>query len=157
MATDPLRYRVMQNVQTTLAAIAERDGYHYTIPPGSVYLEPVDLLQQPSSKLPVLIVAPDDRQTERVFLQQRIRSVFRMLITGIVEAEGSDPGRKLAAAERLYSDIEKALRVDLSRGGLTSATRVFEPDPPFLGLGSQLRVIIQQPIDCWIQRDYGSP
>lgn len=155
---DPVRLGVLLAIQAALRGMSRAAGYSSEPRHDSVVLEPVDLLSLEPGKLPLFIVAPDDRQSERVFHPSRLlRTTFSVLITAAVTAPNFGLDYKIRAAEEVHADIEKALSVDLTLGGLVVWTKVLEPDPPFMSLGSQTRVLVQQPVEVLIIRRLGAP
>ena len=122
----PHEYQVLTNLRDTLAAVRVGDGYYYDIRGTGVKLDPnqdVDSLVESGGPRPfVLIEVSADGWTHMPSSRARID-----LGATIHWVHDSDPTRD---ADRIRtflqgcSDVEKALVVDLTRGGLVIDTRI---------------------------------
>lgn len=156
--TDPIVWRVLTQIQDTIRGMRRADGYWFEPKPTSVVVDLVDWSLMPDAALPLFIVVLETRFAEREFLPARVlRERVALQVVGIVLADGPRVDERMRAAVRASADIERALAVDLTRGGLAVWTKVLAPEVPAFAVGSDRRVVIEQPIEVLIERRHGQP
>ncbi len=156
MATTSQRQLIIEALQAALRAISGGD-YHYPLTDASqVTVDPgMQLLGPVLSDLPlyVLETTPDGSKTYQPAKQ--ILEVVRVNIHARYDADPVHPASKLAVFENLKADMERALTVDITLGGLVCDVRLLTA-AEFVGMGSPV-VIVTQPVEARFSRTYGSP
>lgn len=152
------RLAALLALQSALQGISVAGGYNYTVKAASVVLDPVSLETVNSTELPFFCFGgpePLDRAWEAA---RRVKDKIKITLFARVDAPGTDLSRKTTAFENLVADIEKAIGANIHLGGVALDTRMGQPDAPAMGLGQTNIVILQAPIDIWLQqRVYGAP
>lgn len=131
---------IMQNLKTTLAAIAAGDDYDVTV--NQVQRKSAVLQSLPTANLPVLflIASLEELQHDP---GNRVRAVFSIGIVGFIRTSGEPGAQGLA----LIGDVKKAVETDIMRGGNASNTMVMWTDnldvseEPFEGFEMEIQVI----------------
>ena len=155
--TDSIRGKVLDNLCVALRAMTVAAGYHWDVAATSVQTDPVNVLGVPASRRPFFLVEPSPDSRRVYEPANQLEETFHVLITAVVDAEeDGGPDRKVAAGEALAMDLEKALTVDIERGGFCHDTRLDAPRI-IAGLGTDGTVAVEQPLRCPLHRDYGSP
>lgn len=118
----PVKEQVLDNLQTTLAAIAAGDDYYNTVAlVNRINTAPVEVAQYPA-----IIITPIgtdyDQPGEATTLA--IRANFRIQLTLILRTR-DNPSEEL---ENFIRDVHKALLVDITRGGLAINTRMISDE-----------------------------
>lgn len=118
MATESIRERILQHVETTLAAITGTGEYHTrleTLARGQA--EPSNLDQ-----LPAVRIAEGEEVVEEGN-NPCVTRTLSVLIRSWVSVPADDPSASLPTLHnRLQADIERALLADPTRGGLAIVT-----------------------------------
>lgn len=156
MSWDSKRGQILTAIADRLRTMTVAGGYHWTVKAEGVKTDPENILTVPETELPVFLVEFARGQREFNAANQ-LESFVTVLITARAAASGLDPVRKVQLGENLLADIEKALTVDITLGGLLFDLRVQEPDPTFAGFGNVNTVIVLQEVECHWHRTYGAP
>lgn len=154
--TTSRRGLVLANVVATLKTMSVVGGYSWTVKPESVQTDPRNPMAIAEDEAPFFMVEPSEPAEREFQPANQLREAYRILITAVVFAEGSDRNRRLATAETMLRDLERLLTRDIFRGGYATDTRALEPEFS-VGFGEERRVIVAQPIECAIHRTYGEP
>lgn len=154
--SEPITFRVVQSLQAALRAIATRDGYHHDIEGVAVKLDPnqdVETLLGDDQRRPFIVL---ELQPERVTYQpaMRVRTVVPATIHAVHESDPTDDDSWLRVYTRLCADVERAIAVDITRGGLAVDTRIATFEFHALG-GRQVWAMVQ--LELAMLRAYGSP
>lgn len=136
MPADPIEYRVIRDVQASLRQIAIIDGYHHDVAGLAVKLDAnqgVEDLVGPNGPRPFIVLEPKPETWDySVSGEQVVQGVafdqvlLRMPLT-VHWINDSDPNvdeSRLQTFFRGCADIEQALAIDVTRGGLALDTRV---------------------------------
>lgn len=148
--------KAMQRIQTNLRAINGQGGYHFSIKPTSVVLDPINLLLVHASRTPMLSLELTDTG-QRDYQPAMMMDDRRVLaLTARVDAPGDSYDRKTIAAAQLEADIERALGADPDLGGLAVDCTLRQAS---LLTGDQTSdiVILLVLIDVQLYRSYGHP
>lgn len=154
--TNPRELLVLQHLQATLYTLTELNGYGFTVRPGCVVLDPVNIFDVPETKLPFFILEPTDAGDRRFEPSLQLYDEFEFVITGRVDAKGDDPNRRYTLGMQLHADLELVLVGDVERGGLTADTRLRKPQV-FTSLSGDQSVIVVQRGTCKVHRTFGDP
>lgn len=158
---DSQRLSVRKNIQAALQAMTINGGYHWDVRADSVVRDPVALDFVSTTETPFFVLGqlePMKNTGARAFLPAlQLEDELLMNIFVRVDAPGSNPNRKDDAAEHMLADIEKALTVDITRGGYAIDTRLHQPPAAVIGLPTEDRMILTQPVEIRVQRSYGQP
>ncbi len=148
--TEPLDYRILQNLKTALVAISVAGGYYYDVAAGAVKLDPnadVEALIAPGGPRPLLLIEalPEDRQT--VESPNGIRTTRKVFVHAVQDSDPTDDDSFELVASRLRADIETAARLDPSRGGLAYDTVLVTQDPktelsPLVWIVTELSLVV---------------
>lgn len=155
---NPLTHDVLLNLQTTLQAISVAGGYHFDVDDDAVSLDPdkhIELLTGSSLRAPFYIIeAPPGRRFDYHPANQ-LRQVLTVNVTGAHEATPLQPQTKLLRYEQLCADVERAVAVDHTRGGLATDTRVMDQQMGVIVGGQRVLAIIE--LEVRLYRTFGSP
>lgn len=156
MPADPLEFRIVQNLQTALRAIAEVDGYHHSVAATAVKLDPnvdVEDLLGGTALRPfiVLEVNPDAFD-----YKPSMRVDIRMPITihAVHDSDPADDSSWLRTWLRLCADVEQAIAADITRGQLAVDTRALSREFQTFN-GQQVWAMVKTEVQ--IIRTYGAP
>jgi hypothetical protein len=159
MASKSVRQRIVEALQAALRAIDDSGAYHYPVnDPSQVSVDPTtNVLTSNGADLPLYVIEPTPEGSRTFYPAMQLVSEFEVNVQARMDAEDGDPtgAARLACWENLAHDIEKALAVDVTLGGLVYDVRVQEPRP-FVGVGSNI-VILVQPVTLRLHRTYGEP
>jgi hypothetical protein len=158
MAIDPQRQRVIEALATALRTNIAGGDYHFPLADSrQVSVDPTtNLLTWSGYALPMHVIEPTPDAVREFYPAMQIRDEFDLNVTSRMDiADVADPAARMQTWERLHSDIERALAVDITLGGLVYDVRVLPPRP-FVGIGSAI-VIVASPVKVSYHRAYGEP
>ncbi len=156
--TTPVLLAIVVNLQAALQAITA-PTYFNTVKPTSVVLDPVALDVVSTTELPFLVVGHRIEVIGPRLYTSRPVSIKirrRIVIEAVLDAPGTDFAHKLTAIQQLVADVETALTVDVTRGGLALDTRV-EDETLYVGLATQSRCYVEIPVEVTFGRKHGQP
>lgn len=154
---EPIEFRIVQNLQTALRAIATAAGFHYDVQTIAVKLDPnsaIEAVKSPGGPRPLVLlqVNPERRQYEP---GNQLKVIRPITIHWVNESTATDDDSRMQTFFRGCADVEQAIAADVSRGGLAVDTRivrqVFEDSVD----GSQVWAQIE--VDVQLHRTYGLP
>lgn len=156
MADNPRRKQIIEALATRLRAITGAE-YHYPVSHESqVTVDPtVNLMTSDGYDLPLYQIEPTPDGTKEYYPADQMREFFELNIHSRYDAKDADAAARMTVWENLAHDIEKAVNVDYTFGGLVYDARLGVPRP-FVGVGSNM-VILIQPISMRLHRTYGAP
>lgn len=156
--SEPISFRIVQDLQTALRAIASGSGYFNTVQSTAVKLDPnaaVDAIKAPGGPRPLALLQYNPEKWS-YSPDGDVKLFMPIVVHWVQESDGADDDSKLKTFCRACADVEQAITADLSRGGLAADTRIVrqsynndEPD------GS--RVWAQIELDVQLHRTYGRP
>jgi hypothetical protein len=149
----PILQSIWDSLATALRAINTTAGYHYTVPSGAVYQDMVNVQLAPLA--PCIVIGPSEGGSREFKPSMRVRERIVFALEARVDADGTDVDRKAEAYAKFLADIEKALTVDITRGGLAARTLLRRPVGPFMGFGQQAQVLFSQEVEVDLVRTYG--
>ena len=153
---EPIEYRAILNLQAALQAISIAGGYHYDVVDAAVKLDPnvaVEALVNPSGTRPIILI---EVQPEAWEYQpaRRLRLKMPVTVHWVSESTPTDDTSRMQTYFRGCADVEQAVAADITRGGLSSDTRVIKRIFDTAVKGS--RVWAQIEIELWLHRTYGA-
>lgn len=156
MAAKSQRLQIVEAIRTKLQAISG-GNYHYPLVDGSqVTVDPgLHILGEITSDLPVYVIETTPEGTKLYQPMEQLLEIFVINIHARYDADPIDPSSKLAVLENLKADMERALTVDITLGGLAVDVRL-QTAADFVGMGSPV-VIVTQPVEIRLYRQYGVP
>ncbi len=125
---EPLEFQIVQNLQAALRLISVANGYHHDIEVLAVKLDPnhdVETLIGDQAHRPFLILALSPDAYE-YFPAEQIRLRMPFIIHAVNDTDPTDDDAMLRMYWRLCADVEKAIAIDETRGGLATDTRILE-------------------------------
>jgi hypothetical protein len=128
MPQDPIEFRIMQNLQSSLRSISKAGGYHHDVDNLAVKLDPnheVESLVGSESFRPFLILEYGSQEFEFLPASQIITRV-PLTIHAVDDSDVADDDSWMHTYLTLCSDIEQAVAVDTTRGGLATDTRILD-------------------------------
>lgn len=154
---DPISLAVLKNLRDTLQAISTASGYHTTVPAGAVKFDidqDVESLVDPDGPRPFVLIEVLAESRE-YFPAGEVRCVYPVKVHWVTDATDDSDDAKLTLFCQGAADIEKAIAVDPSRGGVASDTRIVRSlyDSSVEGL----RVWGTTEITISVRRTYGQP
>jgi hypothetical protein len=125
---EPNEYQILLNLQQALQQIAVSGGYYFDVDPAAVRLDvnvDDEALAGAGRLRPFIVLEPQPESWEYSPAKQLLL-VMPVLIHWVGDAaESSDPVR-LQTFFRGCADVERAIAVDVQRGGLAADTRITE-------------------------------
>jgi hypothetical protein len=153
---EPITFRIVQNLQAALAAIAIADGYFHDIAVTAVKLDPnvnVETLVGNQRLRPFVIIEVGQEPFEYQ-PAKRLKQRIPIIIHAVHDSDPTDDNSWLKTFTRLCADVEQAITKDISRGGVASDTRVLTTE--FKSFEGQL-VWALVSIEIHVHRTYGEP
>jgi hypothetical protein len=153
---EPITFRIVQNLQAALAAIAIADGYFHDIAVTAVKLDPnvnVETLVGNQRLRPFVIIEVGQEPFEYQ-PAKRLKQRIPIIIHAVHDSDPTDDNSWLKTFTRLCADVEQAITKDISRGGVASDTRVVTTE--FKSFEGQL-VWALVSIEIHVHRTYGAP
>lgn len=139
-----------------LQGIAGTDYHYPVVVSEQVTLDPTNVLTATLVDGPLYVIEPTPEGSRQFWPAMQLQNGFRGTITGRVDiTDVTDPLARVTAWENLAADLEKALAVDVTLGGLVYDVRLLEP-APYIGVGSPI-VMLVQPWEARVHRTYGAP
>jgi hypothetical protein len=155
--TDSIRGQILDDLAGALRAMTVAGGYHWNVAWESVQTDEINVLGIESERRPFFILQASPDGVREFEPANQLQERFRVLLTAIADApEGPSPDRKAATAEALAMDVERAVTVDIRRGGLCTDTRLQVPEF-LMSTGRESAVVMVVELECRIHRVYGSP
>ena len=154
---EPISFRIVQDLQTALRAIAIADGYFYDVESVAVKLDPnsaISAIQAPNAPRPLLLIQVDPERREYQPANE-VRMVLPVVINWVSESDATDDDSRMQTFFRGCADVEQAIAQDLSRGGLVIDTRIVRCINNDDIDGSQVWAQIE--IEMPLFRQYGRP
>lgn len=157
MPPEPIELQVIQHLQAALQAITIAGGYHYDVAAAAVKLDPnqdVEALLAPGGARPFIVidVAPETWQYEPA------SQVLLALPLTIHWVQDSDPTVDLSRLQtylRGCADVERAIAVDVTRGGLAADTRIVKRVQNTEADGALVWAALD--VEITVHRTYGAP
>ena len=154
---EPIEYRIVRNLQEALKTITEAGGYHYTVEGTAVKLDPnheVDALIASGGPRPFVLLAIGDERWD-FFPGLQIRLIIPVAIYWVGDFDPSLDESMLQTYFRGCADVERAIAIDVSRGGLAVDTRIVKRTLDRSIDGTQVWALVDT--EVWITRAYGQP
>jgi hypothetical protein len=151
---EPIVNGAIDNLIETIQGISIAGGYNFDIKADSVTEKLQEVLLVPETELPFVLLQMSDGTRKWVEKPDGIRDdIVIDLVARLVEP---DPLMRRTQGLRFASDLERALYVDPSRGGVMFDTTL---DPPRLmyGITDDPNIILQHRITMPVYRTYGAP
>ena len=155
---EPLGYQILLNLQEALRGISTGSGYFFSVDSAAVSIDPVDVIEivlgrAASSPFFVIELGVSGRPSYEKASQ--LLELLPFNVVAFANATNLDPVSRVKTYERLCADIEKALTVDIDRGGLATDTRITGKQMQ-VTTGS-LRVVAVIGLEVRTHREYGKP
>lgn len=154
---EPVDFRILQNLQTVLKAITVAGGYYYDVNAAAVKLN-LDsgveaLIESADGPRPVIVLelGPEEWRYEEA--PDGIVVLIPWTINWMQEFDPTIDENLLKTYFRGCADIEKAIAVDIGRGGLATDTRI--ADRTLVRDGTRAWAVIDG--HCSVRRTYGVP
>jgi hypothetical protein len=154
---DTRRGKVIAALAERVRAMTTAAGYHWTVKPTSVRVDPENILLVPEPELPAFQVEISPANAREFLPANELEDTFRVLITGRAVASGLAPNRKTVAGENLIGDLERVLAEDITLGGRLFDLRIVAADPVLAGFGTDNNVIVMVEVECSLHRQHGQP
>jgi hypothetical protein len=155
-ANDPRELALLHDLQAALRAMTRAGGYRWDVKHESVVLDVCNIFDVDEIRLPFFIVEPTDDGERRFEPAMQLEDEFIATITARVDAIGDGVDRRNTLGLRFAADIEKALTVDIERGGFAVDTRLRKPQI-YSSAGGEQTVLVVQRVVMKLFRTYGDP
>ena len=155
---DSLEYLSVIDIQTALKNISIGGGYNHNVDAGAVSVDPADhieVLTGALSHAPFFIVEVSPGREIGYSGGNQTREFIPLDVTAAHDAEQLDPTSRLSVFQQLCADIEKAITVDITRGGRVTDTRIVEKQMGMMVGGQRVIAVVQ--LELRLHRTYGSP
>jgi hypothetical protein len=155
----PRDLALIQSIQSALAAIRRADGYTWDVSADRVVLDPVNLFGGVGDcvRSPFFQVEAEPEGAREFLPAMQLRDVVVASVMGRIDATGSHPDRRAVLGHQLAAEIERALCVDITRGGLASDTRLRKPSIFQAQSVTDQTVVVVVLVDMPTFRTYGAP
>jgi hypothetical protein len=155
-ATASQRKLITEAIVTALRAITGAEYHYPVLNAACVDADPtVNLLTVNGADLPRYVVECTPDGEREFFPAMQLRDFVQFNVHVRKDAASAEAHARMETWENLGADIEKALTVDVTLGGLVYDVRVAQPRP-FVGVGSAI-VIVVNPVRVSLHRTYGEP
>lgn len=146
----------MLDLQRALQAIEQGEGYHHTVASSSVKLDPNDSVEQlraSNGQRPFVLIEYSDDAPELAEKPSGLQIVLPLTVHWIGESDAKDDASLLRTFFEGCADIEKAIAVDVSRGGRASNTQITSRRLTFEGseVWAEVGVAVR------LRRSFGEP
>lgn len=126
---DPIEYRIVRNLQTALRGISSAGGYHHDVAALAVKLDAnssvEDLIGDSALRPFFILELPPD-----VFAEyqgaKRLRILMPFVVHAVTDSDATVDEDWVKTFYELCADVEQAMAVDITRGGLATDTRVLK-------------------------------
>lgn len=124
----PNEFAILRNLQQALQAISLDGGYHYDVAKIAVKLDPnqdITSLIAPDGPRPIIIldVQPDEWEYSPAM---RVEVTLPVKIHWVSDSVPTDDESLMSTYFNGCADVEKAIAVDISRGGNAIDTRIVQ-------------------------------
>lgn len=157
--SDPIEYTIVRHLQAALGAMTVAGGYHYAVAAVVVKLDPnhdVEALVPPDGPRPFVLIqlAPERWAYQKA---NRIGLGLAVLIHWVGEATLTADESRMLTYFRGCADVERAIAVDISRGGLAVDTKITKRtcDESPGNTGARVWAILD--VEIPLYRTYGAP
>lgn len=155
--SEPREFLIVRDVQAALRAISVSAGAYTSVADAAVKLDPnasIEDLIRPDGPRPFVLIElkPDGWEYSPA---NQVRLTLPMVVHWVSESVPTDDKSRLQTYLRGCADVERALAVDISRGGLAYDTRITERTLDLSMPGSQ--VWAQIAIEVRVHREFGQP
>ena len=155
--SDPILYTIIRNLQAALGAMTVAGGYYYAVAVAVVKLDPnhkVEDLIAPDGPRPfiVLEVKPE---AWNYLPANEVRLVVPMTVYWIGASTPTVDESRLLVFTRGCADVERAIAVDITRGGLPVDTRIVKCTKEPSTEAAQVWAMVD--IEVRLYRTFGAP
>jgi hypothetical protein len=155
--SEPREYQIVQSLQAALQAISVAGGYYFDVVATAVKLDPnqdVEDLIAPGGPRPfvVLELKPD---TWEYTPAGQLRLAVKLAVHWVSDSTPTDDASRLQTFFRGCADVERAIALDISRGGLAVDTRITGRTLDLAVDGAQVWAVLD--VEILTRRTYGSP
>lgn len=155
--SEPIEYQIVRNLQSALQAISVAEGYHHDVAALAVKLDPnhdVDTLVGDTKLRPfvVLEVQPDKFQYSEH--GGSLLVVMPFLVHGVQDTDPTVDESGLNTYFRLCADVEQAIAIDVTRGGLAHETVIRQRELHGIN-GREVWALVRGEVR--VRRTYGRP
>jgi hypothetical protein len=157
MPAEPIEYQIVRNLQSALQLITVVGGYHFTVAATAVKLDPnqgIEALIAPTGPRPFIVIEVKP-ETRRYSPAKRTRLVLPVTIHWVSESTPTIDESRLQTYFRGCADVERAIAIDIGRGGLATDTQIVDCVYDTAIDGAQVWAQIN--IEISINRIYGQP
>lgn len=158
MPADPIEYRVIRNLQAALQAISIAAGYHFDVQAVAVKLDPnvaIEALVAPDGPRPFILIDVAPERWGMVERPRGLRLVMPVTIHWVSDSTPTvDESRQLVFLKGC-ADVEQAIALDITRGGLAFETRIVKREIEKAPDGAEVWAMVDT--ELVVHRDYGSP
>jgi hypothetical protein len=157
MTLEPIDYRIVKNLQAALLAISTTAGYHYDVAALAVKLDPnhdAESLIAPDGPRPFILLELGKERWE-YFPAFQVRITVPVTVHWVSESVPTDDDSRMQTYLRGCADVERAIAVDISRGGLATDHRINGRTLDLAVDGAQVWAMVETEVR--INRTYGAP
>jgi len=154
---EPIDYQIVLNLQAALQAISVASGYYYNVAGAAVKLDPnqgVDALIAPDGPRPFVVLELLPERWE-YFPANEVRIVHPVTIHWVSTSSPTTDESRLQTFLRGCADVEQAIAVDTTRGGLATDTRIARRTFDTALDGAQVWAMVETEI--LVHRTFGAP
>jgi hypothetical protein len=156
-----VRDRILDALANNLRSMTVAGGYTWDVKPSSVRRDEENILIAPAADLPIFLVQSTERGAFSFEPANQLKETYYAAITARVDVMAGDGGyphaEKSRAQENLIGDIERALAIDNSLGGLPISDVRPEKAVPLQSPWPGLMVVVIVPVLIWVHRSFGQP
>lgn len=154
---EPNEYLIVRNLQSALGLMQVAGGYYYDVGDTAVKLDPnqdVESFIAPNGPRPFIVI--DVQPEEWTYSPAMVVAlVMPVTIHWVNDSDPTDDQSRMRTFFRGCADVERAITVDITRGGLAFDTRMVKRTSNRAVDGSLVWAAIDTTIR--INRNYGKP
>lgn len=152
----PIEFGVIKDLQAALQAIDQADGYHHTVTAASVKLDPNESAESQRAsggQRPYIMIELGEDAHDQAERPMGVQLELPLIVHWIHDAADNDDDSLLLTYLQGCSDVEKAIAIDVSRGGRASNTRITSRRLEFTGseVWALIGVVVR------LRRGFGEP
>ena len=157
---EPIEYQIVKHLQAAIAAISVASGYFFTIAASAVRVDPnvdIESLVAPGGPRPyaVLEVNSDAEAWDHAEQRGGVLLVFPVVVNWVSDSVPTDDDSRLKTFFRGCADIEQAIAVDRTRGGLASDTTIVRRVQDLTRDGAEVWARVE--LSIRLRREFGKP
>ena len=153
---EPIEWRILQNLQTALRAISTASGHHYSVASAAVKFDPNQSVEELAESLnPPFLIIEYVPETWQYFPASQVKLLMPLTVYWVHDTTPTDDNSRMQVFLRGCADVEAAISIDHTRGGLAYDTRIVKRAPEHVGDGARVWAVVD--LEIALHRTFGQP